>query len=246
MHLQVERRAGFGRLIQGSIKGSREIIMLEKKTVTLRTVAERVGLAPCSVSAVLNNTPASWAIPQRTKDRVFRAAAQLDYRPNFSARSLRTKRTHMVAAISSDFGRAPVARVVAGMERLLRQKGYLLILSALDSPSEWDRMSVELQQRGIEGLLAVSTNLPREVRLPVVSVDLGYLSAREPVGEEACVWLTELGESAVEDVLRMIETKAAPRNTKIVPKFPPVFADLSRFDLPSAGVGLQGEGRDAS
>ncbi len=162
----------------------------------------------------------------------------------------------MVAVISSDFGRAPVARVVAGMERLLRQKGYLLILSALDATSEWDRMSVELQQRGIEGVLAVGASLPREVGLPVVSVDLGYLSAGEPLAEEACAWLTELGESAVEAVLHMIETKAAPRNTKIVPKFPPAFADLSsferssfersRFDLPSTGLGLQGEVRDAS
>jgi DNA-binding LacI/PurR family transcriptional regulator len=40
------------------------------------------------------------AIPQRTKDRVFRAAAELNYRPNLWARSLRTKRTRMVAAIT--------------------------------------------------------------------------------------------------------------------------------------------------
>ena len=38
--------------------------------VTLRTVADKVGLAPCSVSAVLNNSPAALAIPQRTKNRV--------------------------------------------------------------------------------------------------------------------------------------------------------------------------------
>jgi len=62
----------------------------ERITVTLRTVAEKVGLAPCSVSAVLNNSPAAAAIPQRTKNRILRAARQLNYRPNFSARSLRT------------------------------------------------------------------------------------------------------------------------------------------------------------
>jgi len=152
----------------------------------------------------------------------------------------------MVAAISSDFGRAPVARVVAGMERLLRRKGYLLILGALDSAAEWDRMSLELQQRGIEGVLAVGASLPREVGLPVVSVDLEYLTAREPLAEETCAWLTEMGESAVETVLRMIETKAAPRNTKIVPKMPPAYADLSRFDLPSVALGLHAEVRDAS
>src|ERR1700733_1936312 len=108
-------------------KGSRERTVLEKKTVvSLRTVAERVGLAPCSVSAVLNNTPASSGIPQRTKERVFRAAGELNYRPNLWARSLRTKRTRVVAAITSDIGRTPVARVVAGVQKLLHRRGYLV------------------------------------------------------------------------------------------------------------------------
>src|ERR1700733_4330565 len=97
--------------------------MLDKKhTVNLRTVAEKAGLAPCSVSAILNDTPAAKAIPQTTKDRVFRAAAELNYRPNLWARSLRTKRTRMVAAIAHDFGRGEGARVVAGGKGRLHKK----------------------------------------------------------------------------------------------------------------------------
>jgi LacI family transcriptional regulator, galactose operon repressor len=220
--------------------------VLDKKTVTLRTVAERVGLAPCSVSAVLNNTPASWAIPQRTKDRIFRAAAQLNYRPNLSARSLRTKRTHMVAVLSADFGHAPIARVVAGMERSLRRRGYLLILAAFDGTSELNHISAELQQRGIEGVIAVGASLPRETDLPVVSVDPEYLTAREPLAGDMSAWLTQLGDSAVEAVLHMIETNEVPRKTTIVPKFPPAFVDLSRFNLPGAALDGHAEVREAS
>lgn len=205
--------------------------MLEKKTVTLRTVAERVGLAPCSISAILNNTPASWAIPQRTKDRVFRAAAQLDYRPNLSARSLRTKRTHMIAVVSPDCGQPSVARAIAGMERSLRKRGYLLILAAFDSGSDWTRISVELQQRGIEGVIAVNMSPPRDVEMPVVSVDLGYLAAREPLAQEVSGWLADLGESAVDAVLRMIESKATPRKATIMPKFPPAFVNFDRAEF---------------
>lgn len=202
--------------------------MLETKVVTLRTVAERVGLAPCSISAILNNTPASWAIPQRTKDRVFRAAAQLNYRPNLSARSLRTKRTHMVAVISRDCGQPSVARAIAGMEASLRRKGYLLVLAAFDDASDWTRLSVELQQRGIEGVIAIGMGQPREIEMPVVSVDLGYLAANETVAEEMSVWLAELGESAVEAVLRMIETKTASRKATIMPKLSPSFVNFER------------------
>jgi hypothetical protein len=218
-------------------------MLLEKKAVTLRTVAERVGLAPCSVSAVLNNTPASWAIPQRTKDRVLRAAAQLNYRPNLSARSLRTKRTHMIAVLSLDFGQASVARMVAGMERALRRRGYLLILGSLESAAEWERTCMELQQRGIEGVIAVGVTPPSEVTMPVVVLGLESvaLGGRDGAG----AWFQETGESAVDAVLRMIETKATPQSTKIVPKFPSTYADLSRFDLPGVGLTMS-EVRDAS
>lgn len=62
-----------------------------KRPVTLKMVAEYVGLAAGTVSSVLNDAPGSRAIPQRTKDRVLQAAAKLHYRPNPFARALRAK-----------------------------------------------------------------------------------------------------------------------------------------------------------
>jgi transcriptional regulator with XRE-family HTH domain len=198
----------------------------KKNVVTLRTVADRVGLAPCSVSAVLNGTPASFAIPQPTKDRVFRAAAELNYQPNFSARSLRTKRTHIVAIVSNDFGRGAVGQVVAAMERALRRRGYLLTLGAIDRPSEWASLSAQLHQRGIEGVVSVGASLPRELELPSVSVHFGDLNLEEPMTLGAATGLSELGKSAAETILSKIETvtitnntaKATPRRTRLFPQ----------------------------
>lgn len=197
----------------------------KKAVVSLRTVAERVGLALCSVSAVLNNTPASWAIPQRTKERVFRAAGELNYRPNLWARSLRTRRTRLVAAITSDIGRAPVARVVAGVQSLLHRRGYLLAIAVFDCASEWNTIPVQLQQRGIEGVIAIDAILPQELELPVASVDLEYMAFMEPLADETQSWLSELGESAAETVLRQIEKEAVPRRMKVVPRLPGGYFD---------------------
>jgi hypothetical protein len=211
----------------------------KKAVVSLRTVAERVGLAPCSVSAVLNNTPASWAIPQRTKERVFRAAGELNYRPNLWARSLRTKRTRVVAAVTSDIGRAPVARVVAGVQRLLHRRGYLLALATFDCASEWNTIPVQLQQRGIEGVIAIDAILPQELALPVASVELEYMDFPEPLADEMRVWLSELGESAADTVLRQIEKETTPRRMKVVPKLPNAY-----FDLPNARLGVEAGTRE--
>ncbi len=211
----------------------------KKAAVSLRTVAERVGLAPCSVSAVLNNTPASWAIPQRTKERIFRAAGELNYRPNLWARSLRTKRTRLVAAITTDIGRAPVARVVAGVQSLLHRRGYLLALGTFDCASEWNTIPIQLQQRGIEGVIAIDAILPQELELPVASVDLEYMTLMEPLTDEMQTWLTELGESAAETVLRQIEKETVPRRMKVAPKLASAF-----FDVPDARMGVEVDARE--
>lgn len=199
--------------------------------VRLRTVAERVGLAACSVSAILNNTPASRAIPQRTKDRVFRAAAEMNYRPNLWARSLRTKRTHLVAAVTSDIGLAPVARVLAGVQSVLHRKDYMLALGPLDCTSGWYNVTLQLQQRGIEGVVAIDANLPPELALPVASVNLDYMRLLEPLTDDMRTWLSELGESAAETVLRQIEKKTIPRRMKIVPKLPSAYFGLNNAAL---------------
>lgn len=211
----------------------------KKAVVSLRTVAERVGLAPCSVSAVLNNTPASWAIPQRTKERVFRAAGELNYRPNLWARSLRTKRTRVVAAVTSDIGGAPVARVVAGVQKLLHRRGYLLALATFDCASEWNTIPVQLQQRGIEGVIAIDAILPQELALPVASVELEYMDFPEPLADEMRVWLSDLGESAADTVLRQIEKETVPRRMKVVPKLP-----NACFDLPNERPGVEAGARE--
>jgi DNA-binding LacI/PurR family transcriptional regulator len=212
----------------------------DKKTVvSLRTVADRVGLAPCSVSAVLNNTPASLAIPQKTKDRVFRAAGELNYRPNLWARSLRTKRTRLVAAITPDIGRAPVARVVAGVQSLLHRRGYLLAIGTFDCASEWSTISVQLRQRGIEGVIAIDAVLPQELDMPVASVDLEYMNLLEPLADDMQTWLSEWGAAAGETILRQIEKDTVPRRMKVAPKRPSAY-----FELPNAGSAVEADARE--
>lgn len=199
----------------------------KQPAVSLRTVAERVGLAACSVSAIVNNTPASRAIPQRTKDRVLRAVAELNYRPNLWARSLRTKRTRLIAAITSDIGLAPVARLLAGVQSLLHRKGYLLALGSWDRTVGWQSISVELQQRGIEGMIAIDVTLPPELELPVASVDLDHITVLEPLADDMRTLLSELGESAAETVLRQIEKGTLPRRMKIAPQLPSTYFGLT-------------------
>lgn len=201
----------------------------KKSTVNLRTVADHVGLAPCSVSAILNNTAASNVIPQSTKDRVLRAAAELNYRPNLWARSLRTKRTRMVAVVASDFGNGMVARVVAGAQRRLHQKGYLLALgtAAFSEPN----FSAQFQQRGIEGIIAIDAMVAEQKDLPVAKVEVSYMPLVESLSPEGQNWLAALGESAAETIIQRIEHPDAARESKVEVKMPQAVYELPQSDL---------------
>lgn len=193
----------------------------KKSTANLKTVADRVGLAPCSVSAVLNNTPAAQAIPQRTKERIFRAAAELNYRPNLWARSLRTKRTRMIAVVASDFGCSSVAQVVAGAQTRLQEMGYLLTLGSVDA-SDSAQLCTQLQQRGVEGVIAIDHAVPRSVGLPTASVELGFGPASESLIQTLRGWLAGVGESAAETIVEQIEKQNGVPTT-IRAKVPPAF-----------------------
>ncbi len=185
----------------------------KKSDVNLKTVANRVGLAPCSVSAVLNRTPASYAIPQSTKDRIFQAAAELNYRPNFWARSLRTKRTSMVAVVARELGNPAVAGVVAAAQEHLSRKGYLLVLGSITQSDEL--LSASFQQRGIEGVITIDATLPGDIGLPVVTINLGYLTPGELIGDELKCWLKEFGAAAAEAVIREIEDAKPSRSVPV-------------------------------
>ena len=197
-------------------------MIADKKTVNLRTVADHVGLAPCSISAVLNDTLAAKAIPQATKDRIFRAVAELNYRPNLWARSLRTKRTRMVAAVAPDCGCEAVARVIGSLQKRLQQKGYLLALGTIDR-QDANQFFAQLQQRGVEGLIAIDARVPRHLELPVASVDLAYLGELELQSAGVLGWLQDLGASAAETIMRQIEKPATGKRIRVSAKVPSDF-----------------------
>jgi DNA-binding LacI/PurR family transcriptional regulator len=141
------------------------------RVVTLKAVAEHLGLTPGTVSAVLNNAPSSRSIPPHTKNRIHAAAKQLNYRPNYFARSLRQKRTYTIGVITEEIGDSYGSLVISGVEEYLRQKDYFfLTVVHRHNPELLERYSHLLLQRGVEGFITVDTNLQEALSLPTVAV----------------------------------------------------------------------------
>jgi Bacterial regulatory proteins, lacI family len=72
---------------------------VSRKPMSLKKLAEHLGLSPATVSLVINRSIVADSIPQETKDRIFAAAGKFKYRPNFLARTLRSQRSFTIGVI---------------------------------------------------------------------------------------------------------------------------------------------------
>jgi DNA-binding LacI/PurR family transcriptional regulator len=143
----------------------------KKPAVTLKSVAERVGLTPSTVSAVLNNSSASYSVPEHTQQRILAAARELNYRPNFFARSLRVKRTYTIGVILEEIGDAYGSLIISGIERYLREQNFFFLTVAHRHDKKLlATYSAMLQERGVEGFITVDILLTEEPSLPTVAV----------------------------------------------------------------------------
>lgn len=138
---------------------------------TLKSVAERAGVTASTVSAVLNDSAAARSVPDRTKQRILAAARELNYRPNFMARSLRVNRSYTIGVILQEIGDAYGSVVVSGIERYLQQHNYFFLTVAHRHNQDLlATYSTMLRDRGVEGFITVDTALSKEPSLPTVAI----------------------------------------------------------------------------
>ncbi|HUP22080.1 MAG TPA: LacI family DNA-binding transcriptional regulator [Thermoanaerobaculia bacterium] len=141
------------------------------RPVTLKTVAQHVGLSPATVSLVLNESPVADSIPLETKERVIAAARELDYRPNYLARSLRSQRSFSVGVLVPEISEGYAAGVMGGIEEHLLQEGYFYLVGSHRFKSDLlDEYLQLLRDRLVEGYVLVNTPIERSPGLPAVAV----------------------------------------------------------------------------
>jgi len=131
---------------------------------TIREVAKRAGVAPITVSRVLNN---SGYFSQESKDRVEAAAAELHYVPNLLARSLRSNRTQTLGLVLSDITNPFWTTVARGVEDAASEQGFTVILCNTDEKErkQAEYLAVLLRKR-VDGILLVpARSTPEAVKM---------------------------------------------------------------------------------
>ena len=119
---------------------------------TIHDVAARAGLSIKTVSRVVNREP---NVRAETVRRVQQAIADLDYRPNFSARNLAGRRAYLVALVYDHPSDSYLVRAQEGAQQACQQLGFGLMLhpAAHDSPRLIDDVLGLVRERRPTGLL---------------------------------------------------------------------------------------------
>src|SRR6266704_271608 len=145
--------------------------LASRPSVSLKSLAEHLGLSKTAVSLVIHRVPAAKSIPHRTQELIRKAARELNYRPNHLARSLRQQRSYTIGVLVPEISEGYAALVMSGIEDHLLQEGYFYFVVSHRHRNELiEEYPLLLQQRAVEGLIAVDTAVSEGVQVPVVAV----------------------------------------------------------------------------
>ncbi len=143
----------------------------QRPAISLKSLAEHLGLSQAAVSFVMNRSPNAKSIPQHTQELIRKAARELNYRPNHLARSLRQQRSYTIGVLVPEISEGYAALVMSGIEDHLLQEGYFyFVVSHRHREDLLEEYPLLLQQRAVEGLIAVDTAVSEDLQIPSIAV----------------------------------------------------------------------------
>lgn len=141
------------------------------KPIGLKELADRVGLAPATVSLVINGAGVADTIAPETKKLIWDAAKKFNYKANFFARCLRTRRSFTIGVMVPEVSEGYNAAVLGGIEDHLLQEGYFyFVASHRFKPDLVDEYTQMFLHRTVDGLIVVNTPWHESLSIPVATV----------------------------------------------------------------------------
>jgi LacI family transcriptional regulator len=129
----------------------------------MKRVAAELGVSVTTVSKVLNHHA---DIGDATRERVLAKVAELGYRPNAVARSLTLRRTNTLGVVIPDLMHSFFVEIVAGIESVVSDRGYGLLLCCSAETAKKERAELEmLRSRQVDGVVIASANAEGNTKL---------------------------------------------------------------------------------
>lgn len=183
---------------------------------TIYDVSKRAGVSASTVSRVLNGNP---QVAPELRQLVLEAVSAMNFVPNGTARSLKTKRTERIALVIPDITNPFFPEMAHGVQDACEARGYHLILSNTDDdPERESRYLRMLAKVGVDGLIitpsvagtnrkAAEKRLEHDLltlQVPVVGISVSPVT---PDADQICVDEDATGYRATEHLLELGHTR---------------------------------------
>ncbi|MBH0168335.1 LacI family DNA-binding transcriptional regulator [Fictibacillus sp. 18YEL24] len=182
--------------------------------VNMKEVALKANVSTATVSHVINETR---YVAEETKQKVFQAMKELNYRPNPVARNLRSRKSNIIGLIipvqSDDTSNFFFMSIAHGIGSILKVHGYQLIVSNTNEELEMEREQIIMfNDQFIDGLIMAPTSqshefLHQELKgdYPVVFID------RKPEGYNRGDFILSDGKKGTYDAIKLLLSKGHKR-----------------------------------
>src|SRR5581483_1063109 len=108
---------------------------------SIKDVAKAAGVSTATVSRVLSN---GLHVRAEVRERVMKAVAELGYRPNLLARSLRSQQSNTIGLIVSDIRNPFFTSISRAVEDAAYEQGFSVLLCNTDENPEKETMYLNL------------------------------------------------------------------------------------------------------
>ena len=128
-----------------------------KRNVTIKDIARVAKVSHTTVSRALNDKS---RISTETKRRILDIARDLDYRPDFIARSLVIRRTKTLGLVITTIANPFYTELAQGIEATANDLGYSIILCSTHSDLKTETHFTEmLRSKGVDGIIFTSAHI---------------------------------------------------------------------------------------
>src|SRR6266850_20261 len=126
--------------------------------VRMKDVARDLKVSVVTVSKALRDRS---DIIDATKKRILKRVRELNYQPNWIARSLVSGRTHTIGLVVPDLMSSFFAEVAKGISEKMRPHGYQVVISISEENARLEQEEIDvLLARRVDGLVLASAQSP--------------------------------------------------------------------------------------
>ena len=136
---------------------------MAKPRVTLKDVASKVGVHSSTVSRVLNPATKDM-VTEEIANKILSTVAEMGYRPNTFAQSLKTNRSYTVGVMVPDLTNPSFALIIKGIDNMLEAHGYSVIVANTYNLEEKQKSTLEkFRERHVDGLIIATAKRKEEL-----------------------------------------------------------------------------------